>query len=482
MINKQISIRGQKAVLIMATISTFGSLLFGYNTGVINGALPYMATPDQLNLTPVLEGLVGSAICLGAAIGSVIGGRMADLVGRRKNLIYLAILFFLATLGCALAINSTMMIICRFLLGIAVGGASVTVPAYLAEIATDKLRGRLVVMMDLVIVAGQLLAYVVNAIIAIAFGDDPHVWRYLLGIASLPAIFLFFGMLYNKESPRWLVTKGRVSEALEVLKITHTSKAKAIAELNDIQDLLNETASNKSFSLKDLTEKWVKRILILGIAMSVIQQITGVAGIMFYGSQILTTSGFSTNAALIGNISNGAISVIGSLVGFYMVGKMGRRTMLAIGLIGTLSANIVVGIASVIFANSAILPYCVLTLTVVFLAFQQSCVSPATWVMLSEIFPLKMRGVGMGIAVFCQWIGGFLVTFTFPIFIGIIGLAATFFVFAGCCMVSLAFVKFCMPETRGMSIEDIERKFRSESGEVSAHLISVKNKSKLNKF
>lgn len=460
--HKKAIVKGQKAVLIMATISTFGSLLFGYNTGVINGALPYMATPDQLNLTPVLEGLVGSAICLGAAIGSVIGGRMADLVGRRKNLIYLAVLFFFATLGCALAINSTMMITFRFLLGIAVGGASVTVPAYLAEIATDNLRGRLVVMMDLVIVAGQLLAYVVNAIIAITFGDDPHVWRYLLGIASLPAIFLFFGMLYNRESPRWLVTKGKVSEALEVLEITHVSKAKAIAELNDIQDLLNETASSKNFSIKDLTEKWMKRILILGIAMSVIQQITGVAGIMFYGSQILTTSGFSTNAALIGNISNGVISVIGSLVGFYMVGKIGRRTMLAIGLFGTLFSNIVVGVASMTFADSPMFPFCVLTLTVIFLAFQQSCVSPATWVMLSEIFPLKMRGIGMGIAVFCQWISGFLVTFAFPILIGVMGLACTFFVFAVCCILSLLFVKMFMPETKGLSIEDIERKFRSE--------------------
>lgn len=474
MINKQITIKGQKAVLIMATISTFGSLLFGYNTGVINGALPYMAAADQLNLTPVLEGLVGSAICLGAAIGSVIGGRMADLVGRRTNLIYLSILFFLATLGCALAINSTMMITFRFLLGIAVGGASVTVPAYLAEIATDNLRGRLVVMMDLVIVAGQLLAYIVNAAIAIMMGDDPYVWRYLLGVASLPAILLFFGMLYNRESPRWLVTKGRISEALEVLRITHNSKAKAISELNDIQDLLGETASSKSFSLKDFTIIWVKRILILGIAMSVIQQITGVAGIMFYGSQILTTSGFSTNAALIGNISNGVISVVGSLLGFYMVGKMGRRTMLAIGLIGTLASNIIVGIASMVFANSAMLPYCVLSLTVIFLAFQQSCVSPATWVMLSEIFPLRMRGIGMGLAVFCQWIGGFLVTFSFPIFIGFIGLASTFFVFAGCCLVSLVFVKFCMPETKGMSIEDIERKFRSESGEIAGELASIK--------
>lgn len=459
---EQSNTNASRIVITMGAVSTFGSLLFGYNTGVINGALPYMSKPDQLDLTPALEGLVGSAICFGAAFGSVIGGRLADLIGRKTTLIYLAILFFFATLGCALSINATMMVICRFLLGLAVGGASVTVPAYLAEIATGNLRGRMVIMMDFAVVFGQLLAYVTNAVLALSFGDNPGIWRYLLGIAALPAVFLFFGMMFNEESPRWLVSKGYVSAALKVLKKTHATEAKAISELNSIQDLVNEASSAKNFSIKDFTERWMKRILILGIAMSVIQQITGVNGIMFYGSQILTTSGFSTDAALIGNIGNGVISVIGSLIGFYLVGKIGRRTLLAIGLIGTLSSNLLVGIFSTTLGDSAQLPYIVLTLTVIFLGFQQSCVSPATWVMLSEIFPLRMRGTGMGLAVFCQWMGAYCVTFIFPIFIGIVGLASTFFVFAGLCILSLLFVKFYMPETKSLSIEDIERKFRND--------------------
>lgn len=462
MMSENLNTKASRIVITMGAISTFGSLLFGYNTGVINGALPYMATPDQLDLTPTLEGLVGSAICFGAAFGSVIGGRLADLIGRKTTLIYLAILFFFATLGCALSINATMMITCRFLLGLAVGGASVTVPAYLAEIATGNLRGRMVIMMDFAVVFGQLLAYVTNAVLALSFGDNPGIWRYLLGIAALPAIFLFFGMMYNDESPRWLVSKGKISDALKVLKKTHATEAKAITELNSIQDLVNEENSAKSFSIKDFTERWMKRILILGIAMSVIQQITGVNGIMFYGSQILTTSGFSTNAALVGNIGNGVISVIGSIIGFYLVGKIGRRTLLAIGLFGTLASNLLVGIFSTTMGDSAILPYIVLTLTIIFLGFQQSCVSPATWVMLSEIFPLRMRGTGMGLAVFCQWMGAYCVTFIFPIFIGMVGLASTFFVFAGLCVLSLLFVKFYMPETKHLSIEDIERKFRND--------------------
>ena len=462
MSSEQINKHSQRTVLAMAIISTLGSLLFGYNTGVINGALPYMARPDQLNLTPILEGMIGSAICLGCAVGAVIGGRVADIIGRKRTLMYLAILFFIATLGCALSINATMMIICRFILGIAVGGASVTVPAYLAEIATENLRGSLVVLMELVIVSGQLLAYIINAIIAISFGHDPSIWRYLLGIASLPAILFFFGMIINKESPRWLVTKGRISEALDVLKATHETEAIAIAELNNIRDLLSEQASQKQLSLKDFTESWMKRILILGIALAVIQQTTGVNAILFYGSQILTAAGFSTDAALIGNIANGIISVVGTIVGFYLVKKLSRRRMLAIGLIGILFANLLIGIIASTMEGSTYLPYFVLTLTVVFLAFQQTFVSPVIWVVIAEIFPLKMRGTGMGLAIFFLWITVYFVTFAFPILIGSIGLSNTFFVFVFLGVLSLLFVKYYMPETKGLSIEDIERKFRND--------------------
>ena len=460
---QNINAKAERTVLIMAIVSTLGSLLFGYNTGVINGALPYMSRPDQLNLTPVLEGMIGSAICLGCAVGAVVGGRIADMIGRKKTLMYLAVLFFFATLGCALSINATMMIACRFLLGIAVGGASVTVPAYLAEIATENLRGSLVVLMELVIVSGQLLAYIVNAVIAITFGDDPGIWRYLLGIASLPAILFFFGMLLNKESPRWLVTQGRVSEALEVLKQTHSTEMKAVAELNNIQDLLSEQASQKSLSFKAIfSERWMKRILILGVALAIIQQTTGVNAIMFYGSQILTTAGFSNDAALIGNIANGVISVVGTIAGFYLVRKLTRRGMLAIGLVGILAANLLIGIVASTMEGSTSLPYFVLTLTVIFLAFQQTFVSPVIWVVIAEIFPLKMRGTGMGLAVFFLWITVYFVTFAFPILIGTVGLSNTFFVFVVLGVLSLLFVKYFMPETKGLSIEDIERKFRSE--------------------
>lgn len=193
-------------------VSTFGGLLFGYDTGVINGALPYMSESDQLNLNSFTQGLVTSALLFGAAFGAVVGGRLADYNGRRKTILYLAILFFVSTIGCTISPNAAVMILCRFLLGLAVGGASVTVPTYLAEMSPAESRGKMVTQNELMIVTGQLLAFTFNAIIGNMLGENPHVWRYMLPIAAIPAVFLFFGMLRVPESPRWLVSKGKITK------------------------------------------------------------------------------------------------------------------------------------------------------------------------------------------------------------------------------------------------------------------------------
>ena len=173
-------------------ISTFGGLLFGYDTGVVNGALPYMAEPDQLNLTPLHEGMVASSLLLGATFGSVIGGKISDMQGRRKNIFMLSILFFIATLGCSLAPNFEVMLISRFALGLAVGGASVTVPAYLAEVSPSEKRGRMVTQNELMIVTGQFLAFVINALIAVALAGNSHIWRYMLAVAALGYVHVLF--------------------------------------------------------------------------------------------------------------------------------------------------------------------------------------------------------------------------------------------------------------------------------------------------
>lgn len=441
-------------------ISTFGGLLFGYDTGVINGALPFMSEQDQLNLTPFTEGLVASSLLLGAALGAVFGGRLSDSKGRRKNILYLAVLFFIATLGCTFAPNTTVMIAFRFLLGIAVGGASVTVPTFLAEMSPAEQRGRMVTQNELMIVTGQLLAFTFNAILGSALGDTAHVWRYMLVIASLPAVLLWFGMLIVPESPRWLASKGKIGDASRVLRQVREEQ-RAKEELKEIEKSLANESKTEKATLKDLNVPWVRRILFIGLGIAVVQQITGVNSIMYYGTEILKNAGFGMQAALIGNIANGVISVLATFVGIWLLGKVGRRPMLLTGLIGTTSALLLIGIFSLTMEGTQALPYIVLSLTVTFLAFQQGAISPVTWLMLSEIFPQKLRGLGMGVTVFCLWIVNFFVGLLFPVLMAGIGLSATFFIFVILGLGAIAFVKKFLPETKDRSLEELETYFRN---------------------
>ena len=442
-------------------ISTFGGLLFGYDTGVINGALPYMAHPSQLNLTPVTEGMVVSALLMGAAIGSVFGGKLSDIQGRKKNIFCLSILFFFATLGCSLAPNFEVMLVSRFFLGLAVGGAAVTVPAYLAEVSPANKRGRMVTQNELMIVTGQFLAFVLNAIIAIALAGDDHLWRYMLSVAAIPAVCLFFGMMKLPESPRWLVSKGRISEAMEVLKKVRASEALAISELNDIQDTLMERKSTKPVSLAELNIPWVRRIILIGMGIAAFSQLTGVNSIMYYGTQVLIESGFSMQSALIANTLNGLTSVLATFLGIYLLTKLRRRVMLSIGFCGTTTSLFLVSISSMTLSGTEIFPYVVLALLVMFLAFMQGFIGPLLWLLISEIIPLRFRGIGMGLCVLFLWIVNFVMGLVFPTLLSTLGLNFTFLVFVCVGVISICFVYFFVPETKDKTLEQIEKEFRN---------------------
>ena len=306
----------RRNLMLITLISTFGGLLFGYDTGVINGALPFMSQEDQLNLTPFTEGVVASSLLLGAAIGAVVGGALADKIGRRKYILQLALLFFITALGCAFAINFSMMVGFRFFLGFAVGGASVTVPSFLAEMAPTERRGRIVTQNELMIVSGQLLAFTMNAIIGNVLADSGFAWRYMLVLAALPAVILGIGMLRVPESPRWLISKGRTDEAIKVLKQIRPAH-EVQSEFDYIQEGVKKEQSKEKVQMSELMVPWVRRLLLIGIGIAVIQQLTGINSIMYYGTEILIDAGFETGAALIANIANGVISVTAVIVGIW---------------------------------------------------------------------------------------------------------------------------------------------------------------------
>lgn len=464
--SKRKKISPNRYLTLIMIVSTFGGLLFGYDTGVINGALPFMSKPGELDLNSFMQGLVASSLVLGAAFGAVLGGMFSDSYGRKTAIRYIAVIFIIATISSALAPTILIMVIARFILGLAVGGASVTVQTYLSEIAPVERRSRMVTQNELMIVTGQFLAYSINAVLAlfIITGNDT-VWRYMLSIAAIPAIILFIGMFFVPESPRWLISKGKNSEGQKVLKEVRSNE-RALKELNEIKSSEEKEQKRDKASMKDLFRvKWIRNIVFVGIGIAVMQQVTGVNSIMYYGTEILEDSGFSTNAALIGNIANGAISVIATATGIWLLGHFSHRKMLIFGQFGVISVLFLLGLTTLLFENSPMLPYLVLTLTVCFLAFMQGTISPTTWLFLSEIFPMKLRGIGMGVCVFFNWITNFVISLLFPVALEYIGLSITFFIFVVLNIAAVIFSKKYLPETKGKTLEQIEEAFREHSGE-----------------
>jgi MFS transporter, SP family, major inositol transporter len=447
-------------VKIVAGVATLGALLFGYDTGVMSGALPFMSLGPQeggLGLTPLTEGIVTSALVFGAAFGAIGGGRLADRFGRTRTIATLAVLFFIGALGAALAPSVGIMIAFRVVLGLAVGGASATVPMFIAEMAAVEHRGRLVTRNELMIVSGQLLAYTTNAALA-NFWPGAHVWRYMLGIATIPAVMLWIGILKMPESPRWLASKGRFDEALAVLTLVR-EKTVAKNELGEIKDLITSEADLPKSGWRDVQVPWVRRIVLIGIVLGVTVQLTGVNTIMTFAPTILMSTGLGTTAALTATIANGVASVLATLYGMHLMSKYGRRPMWITGQSGLVASLFLLGFAFLL-PESTFRSYLVLALMLVFLFFMQTMVGTMFWLVMSEMFPLRMRGFAMGVAIFAQWISNGVVVLTFPTLISTLG-GTSFFFFAVINVGTVLFLVKFLPETRGRSLEAIEEMLRN---------------------
>ncbi|KLU09546.1 sugar porter family MFS transporter [Kocuria sp. SM24M-10] len=440
---------------LISIVACFGGLLFGYDTGVINGALRPMS--EELGLTAFTEGIVTSSLVFAAAVGALLGGRLSDGWGRRRTIILLAVLFFLGTLVVVLTPNTEVLVVGRVLLGLAVGGASTVVPVYLAELAPYEIRGSITGRNEVAIVIGQLSAFVINAIIGNVFSEFEGVWRVMFAICALPAVALFIGMLRMPESPRWLVEKGRHAQALEVLK-TVRPEDRAIAELGEVEHVAEEEQAAGHVGMRAvLANKWLLRILLVGIGVAMCQQLTGINSIMYYGQVVLIESGFEASAALIANIAPGIVAVIGGFIALYMMDRVNRRTTFTIGLTLTTICHALIGLASMLLpVGDPLRPFVILALVVAFVASMQTFLNVAVWVWLAEIFPLHMRGLGIGVSVFFGWTTNGVLSLYFPSLIEAMGITGVFFLFAGIGVLALAFVVTQVPETRGVSLETLE--------------------------
>jgi MFS transporter, SP family, major inositol transporter len=346
-----------KRLGLIAVIATFGGLLFGYDTGVINGALEPMKA--DLGLTPAIEGFVVSILIFGAAIGALVGGQLSDRYGRRHNILMLSFIFILGTIGCALSPNWQVLGFFRFVLGLAVGGASATVPIYLAEVSPFEKRGSLVTRNEVMIVSGQFAAFIINAIIFNVWGESDSVWRYMLVVAVLPAIVLLIGMLRMPESPRWLSSQKRDAEALSVLKQIRAPE-RAEAEMAEVRLLADEEKHTQTGGWADLAAPWIRRLLFVGIGLGIFQQLTGINSIMYYGTQLLQDAGFSSEGAIIANTLNGLFSVLGIFAGLAVMNRIDRRVMLLGGFALTTAFHLLIGLSALMMPDIAIKPYAIL--------------------------------------------------------------------------------------------------------------------------
>lgn len=442
---------------LIAVVATFGGLLFGYDTGVINGALEPLTR--DLGLTSFTEGLVVSILIFGAAIGAVVGGKLSDKYGRRHNILLLAAVFAIGTIGCVLSPTWEVLAVFRFILGLAVGGASATVPVYLAEVAPFERRGGIVTRNEVMIVSGQFAAFVINAIIFNIWGEIDAIWRVMLLVALLPAIALFVGMLRMPESPRWLVSQGRDDDALAVLSQIRTPE-RARAEMTEVHRLAEEEKLAKTGGATDLSVRWIRRLILIGAGLGIFQQFTGINSIMYYGTQLLGDAGFSANAAVIANTLNGLFSVLGITVGIMLINKIDRRRMLLGGFALTTTFHLLVGLSALLLPDGTAKAYFILVFVVLFVFCMQATIGPLVWLILSEIFPLKIRSLAIGISVFVLWMANALVALVFPPVVEALGIAPTFFIFVALGLAALVFVQRMVPETRGRSLEQLEDQFR----------------------
>lgn len=429
-------------LLIFSTAAALGGLLFGFDTGVISGAIHFIKI--EFNLNAYQEGFAVSNLMIACVIGALLAGPIADWTGRKKVLILCAVLFTVSAILSALPRSFTELVIARFIGGMGVGMASVVSPMYIAEISPAKIRGRLVALNQLAIVVGILLSYLSNWLLV---DTGINNWRYMLVAEILPAITFLVGLFFIPESPRWLTKEGLEKEALDVLNVV-AGAANADHELQEVKKSLAE----KRTSLKELLHPSLRRVLIVGILFSLFAHITGIDTIIYYGPIIFLESGFKTDSALLASVMIGITNLIFTFVGMAMVDKAGRKFLLLVGLAGMGISMMLVGFC---MQSDMISAKWTLLWIMTYIASFAMSIGVVIWVYLSEIYPTRVRGQALSVATMVLWLGNVILTQLFPVMMERFG-GGTFYIFSFICLLAFIFTWTMVKETKGVSLEEIE--------------------------
>jgi len=455
-------------IVLISCVATIGGFLFGFDSGVINGTVDGLKQTFQSSEAGI--GFEVASMLLGCAVGAFFAGRLGDRLGRRGVLIIAAVMFLLSALGAGSAHSSLAFVIARVIGGFAVGAASVMSPAYIAEVASARYRGRLATVQQIAIISGLFCAFLSNFLLARAAGASTEAlwlgqaaWRWMFWMQAIPSALFLVLLLSIPESPRYLVVKGRRAEALEVMTRLYGA-AEAHAKIAEIEGSLAQDQHRPRLSdLIDKTSGKLRGIVWVGIGLAVFQQLVGINVVFYYGAVLWQAVGFSENDALLINVLSGALSIGACLLTVVLIDRIGRKPLLWVGSVGmaVALALMVVAFSSGTLANGHLqlsdgMGRLALVAANVYVVFFNMSWGPVMWVMLGEMFPNQIRGSGLAVAGAAQWSANFAITVTFPILLAGIGLAGAYGIYTVAAVASIFFVLRYVRETKGRELEQME--------------------------
>jgi MFS transporter, SP family, galactose:H+ symporter len=445
-------VRGTGFVYIAALFAALGGLLFGYDTGVISGALIFIKR--EFGLTTTAEEVVVSGVLLGATIGAIIGGKAADLFGRRRVLLVTAAIFGIGALASAAAPSPGILIVSRVVLGLAIGLASTNVPVYLSEVAPAHARGWIVSLFQLAVTVGIVVAYLTDY----AFADIEG-WRWMLGLAVVPAVVFGTGMFFLPETPRWLIRGGHHEVAHRVL-VRIRELADVTVEIEEIKASLAQQSESGHWT--DLLSRRVRPALVVGLGLAIFQQVTGMNTVIYYAPRILQTAGFnSVSGAILATVGVGTVNVAMTILAMSLVDRAGRRPLLLAGIAGMIITLCVLGLNFRISSASGQLAWIAVICLMGYVASFAISLGPIFWLLIAEIYPLKIRGLAEGTAATFNWASNLIVSLTFLTLVETLGANSTFLLYAVASVASWLFAYYLVPETKGRTLEQIEAFWRA---------------------